>query len=139
MYPEKNIAKNQSNISQLWMECCKRDLLNDLPTQTALEQLKINPVDQKCLKYVQDKINAFDKMEMLHPEPFRKTNPNQENNISGSIQLGKVHHTKADWGLGSHDLSVHVCVLGRNGGGKTTVIKHILRSLLEREQRDSGL
>ena len=126
--------KGYADISHLWTECSKRDLLSNPPTLTALGQLRIDPYNQNCLKFVYSKINAFDKREMLHPEPFRKTNPQTKDSISGSINLGVVRHTKTQYGLDPHNLNVHLCVVGRNGGGKTTIIKHILISLLEREK-----
>ena len=131
MYSDKK-NRGYREISNLWMECSQRDLILESPAvQTALEQLRIDPYNQNCLKFIHKKINVFDVRETLHPEPFRKTNPNKKDNISGSIHLGIVRHTKARWGLNPHDLNVHICTVGRNGGGKTTVIKHILRSLLE--------
>ncbi len=120
-----------ADISKLWTECGNRDLLNDPPTLTALGQLRVDPYNQSCLKFVHMKINAYDKQEALHPEPFRKTNPKTKNTVSGPIHLGIVNHSQVQYGIHSNSLPRHLLIAGITGGGKSTIISHIIKQLVD--------
>lgn len=120
------------NRRNLWLECAKRGIGDDPLIKTALQQLLMNPNDQECQYLIADAIHGHDVREMLHPEPFRRSNPGQGSIITGPIRLGVVNHTAVEWGISPDMLTKMVVLLGRAGGGKTTVIKAIIRGLLER-------
>lgn len=122
-------AKDDTN---LWLECAKRGIGDDPLIKTALQQLSMNPSDLECRYLITNSIHAHDVREMLHPEPFRRSNPGRSSRITGPIRLGAVSHTGIEWGISPDVLTKMVVLLGRTGGGKTTVIKAIIRGLLQR-------
>jgi len=99
--------------------------------KTALQQLSINPNDAECQGIIDEAIYAHDVQEMLYPEPFRRSNPKNPTSLVGPIRLGLVNHSGIEWGISPEMLTKMVVVLGRTGGGKTTVIKAIIRGLLK--------
>ena len=121
-----------SNQRDFWIECAKRGIGDDPLIKTALQQLSMNPSDFECQCLIVDSIHAFDVRELLHPEPFRQSNPGNASRITGPIRLGVVNHTGVEWGISPDMLTKMVVLLGRTGGGKTTVIKAIIRGLLQR-------
>lgn len=114
-----------------WLECAERGISDEPLIQTALQQLSVNPSDHECRRTLLEAIHAFDTREKLHPEPFRRSNPGYTKRINGPIRLGVVNHTGAAWGISSDLLTKMMVVIGRTGGGKTTVIKKIIRGLLQ--------
>lgn len=58
--------------------------------------------------------------------------PNPHNNeVYGDLEIGKVKHTRAPFGLNLDELGQHTLITGRAGAGKTTLIYIILLRLLE--------
>ena len=117
---------------RLRLECTKRDLVIDPQIATALDQLSVNPYDFECAQFVLQRIGSYDLQETLNPDPFRKTNPSRYSNVDGPIKLGRVIHSNIPWGIKASALTEHMVIVGRTGGGKTTVIKNILSQLLSR-------
>ncbi|MCH9031313.1 MAG: ATP-binding protein [candidate division Zixibacteria bacterium] len=99
--------------------------------KSAIEQLSIDPYDIECAQFVQGRIRSMDVEDILHPDPFRRTNPTHPNSVTGPIMLGKVRHSNTCWGIHQEALTEHFCCVGRTGGGKTTIIKSIIRQLLK--------
>ncbi len=128
----KNHNHKNIDINELWFECAKRSIQYEPLILTALEQLRINRYDQQCLSIVLERINSLDQQEVLHPEPFRKTNPTY--NLSGKIRLGQIMHSGRIWNINSSVLCTHVIAVGRTGGGKSSYIKLIIKQLLERNE-----
>lgn len=122
-----------AGLSDLWFECAQRGIAEQLDIKTALQQLSINPQDAECIEFVKSRLRSVDIQETLNPEPFRRSNPTRTNEVSGPIQLGNVRHSGVPWGIHPKALTEHLCVIGRTGGGKTTVIKAIIRQLLKRK------
>lgn len=114
-----------------WLECARRGLSDEALVRSALQQLSMNPDDMICLRIVTEAISAHDTRELLHPEPFRRSNPSGSM-MNGEIRLGVIRHTGAIWGISPATLTTHLLLAGRTGGGKTTVIKSIIRQLLEK-------
>lgn len=127
--PNRRKAVNQS---QLWLECAQRGLTSDPLVKSALQQLSINPYDLECAQLIQHEIRSMDIQDILRPDQFRRTNPARLNQVSGSIRLGRVQHSNVWWGIHPQALTEHMVLIGRTGGGKTTVIKALVRQLLER-------
>lgn len=99
--------------------------------KSALQQLSVNPGDETCHGIIVEAISAHDTRELLYPEPFRQSNPSGDV-MSGEIQLGVVRHTGAVWGISAATLTTHLLLTGRTGGGKTSVIKSIIKQLIEK-------
>ncbi|MCP4603467.1 MAG: ATP-binding protein [Proteobacteria bacterium] len=118
--------------SHLWLECARRGLASAPLIKSALQQLSIDPSDFECEQLIENQIHSMDVQDILNPDSFRRTNPDRLSNVTGPIQLGKVRHTNVPWGIYPKALTEHTCLIGRTGGGKTTVIKAIIRQLLER-------
>ncbi len=76
-------------------------------------------------------ISAHDTQELLYPEPFRQSNPSG-NAMNGEIRLGVIRHTDSVWGISTAALTTHLLLTGRTGGGKTSVIKSIIKQLIEK-------
>lgn len=114
-----------------WLECAKRGLTDEALVKSALEQLSINPNDETCHIIITEAINKHDTQELLYPEPFRRFNP-AGNQLSGEIKLGVVLHTGAIWGISPALLTTHLLLVGRTGGGKTSVIKSIIKQLIKK-------
>ncbi|MCK5125558.1 MAG: ATP-binding protein [candidate division Zixibacteria bacterium] len=122
------------NQRDFWMECAKRGIGEDPLIKTALQQLSMNPQDINCQQLITSLIHKYDVRELLHPEPFRRSNPGNRYTVSGSIRMGLVNHTGIEWGISPDMLTKMMCVVGRTGGGKTTVIKAIIRELLKQHK-----
>ncbi len=120
----------QADTSKLWLDCTTRDLTSDPLIMSALQQLSVNPYDIECVQYVQERIRSVDMQDILDPDPFRRINPTTPSRLTGPINLGIVHHSGVAWGIHPEALTEHLCCVGRTGGGKTTVIKIILKHLL---------
>lgn len=127
--------KPLSNSQDLWLECAQLGLTNRPNVNTALQQLSVNPKDKECLEYILGELKKLKSNEILNPEPFRQTNPDILSSISGPIALGKIRNTNVPWGLHQDSLTEHLVCVGRTGGGKTTVIKRILQSILQRRNK----
>ena len=121
------------NRKDLWLECAKRGIGDDPLIRTALQQLSMNPSDLECQYLISDAIHTHDVREMLHPEPFRRSNPGHSSSITGPIRLGIVKHTAIEWGISPDMLTKMLVVLGRTGGGKSYVIKAIIKGLLQQQ------
>ena len=128
---------NRQNIRtsywQLWLEIAKRGLGNDPLVKTSMQQLSVNPYDNDCREIIYNRIRSEDVKDLLYPEPFRKSNPGYEAQISGKISLGKVCHTRMPWGIHPGSLTEHMSISGRTGGGKTFLIKKIIKQLMNEE------
>lgn len=120
--------------SELWLECAKCGIAEQPDIKTALQQLSVNPQDVECIAYVRSRLRAVTIQEILNPEPFRRTNPTLAYKVSGPILLGKVRHSDVYWGIHQDALTEHLICVGRTGGGKTTVIKKIIREILRRRK-----
>ena len=120
----------EKNSSNQWLELAKRGMLHDPLIRTALEQLSVNTQDNECYKIIEDAIYSYDVREILSPEPFRLSNPSHKHQVGGPIHLGVVSHTGAKWGLYSKALTRHLLTVGKTGAGKSNLIKHIIRQLL---------
>ena len=126
--------RSKIDSSQLWLDCAKCGIAELPDIKTALQQLSVNPQDFECLAYVRSRLRAATIQEILNPGPFRRTNPTNSNKISGPIILGKVRHSEISWGIDQDALTEHLICVGRTGGGKSTVIKKILREILKRRK-----
>ena len=125
-------AGRMVNAARLRLECAQRGLMADPTIRTALQQLSVNPSDAECARFVQGRIHAADVRDLLDPDPFRQTNPGCSDGVTGPIRLGQIGRSSGTWGIRPEMLTAHLCAVGRTGGGKTTVIKAILRHLLSR-------
>jgi len=125
----------RTGFSDLWLKCAKSGIAGKADIRTAFQQLSINPNDKNCLEYIYRQLRSVTIREILNPEPFRQTNPVSSSKISGSILLGKVKHSGISWGINKDVLTEHLICIGRTGGGKTTVIKKILRGILREKKR----
>ncbi len=122
------------NQKDFWIECAKRGIDEHPLIKTALQQLSMNPQDINCQQLINSLIHKYDVRELLHPEPFRRSNPGNRFNISGPIRLGLVTHTGIEWRISPDQLTKMLVILGRTGGGKTTVIKAIIREILRHQK-----
>ncbi len=120
------------NQKDLWIECAKHGIGDDPPIKTALQQLSMNPNDIECIRFIQGRIRALEVRDILNPQPYRLTNPSNPTYVNGQIRLGVVNHTGIEWGISPDQLTKMLVILGRTGGGKSTVIKAIIRGLLQR-------
>ena len=126
--------KVRAASSELWLECAQCGIAEQPDIKTALQQLSVNPQDGECIAHVRSRLQAVAIQEILNPEPFRRTNPTLAYKVSGPILLGKVRHSGVPWGIHQDALTEHLCCVGRTGGGKTTVIKSILKGILKRRK-----
>ena len=118
-----------ANKRDYWLECAARGLSDEDLVKSALQQLSVNPDDDICHGIIMEAINSHDTRELLHPEPFRRSNPSGQV-MHGEIRLGVIRHTSVVWGISPETLTTHLLLVGRTGGGKTTVIKSIIRQCL---------
>lgn len=130
-------ANRQKGVdhSQLWLECAQRGLTSDPLIKSALQQLSINPFDIECEQLIRQEIRSMEVQDILDPDPFRRVNPTHLSNVTGPIRLGRVQHSNVCWGIYPEALTEHLVLIGRTGGGKTTVIKAIIRQLLKRKSQ----
>jgi len=134
-YKAAKKRRGEGGISELWLECIQTGLIKDQSVKTALEQLSVNPYDSECLAHVKGELHNYEIQEVLYPDDFRKTNPTSPNRLGGLIILGIVRHSNIRWGIDQNSLTEHLVCVGRTGGGKTTVIKKILRGILARRKK----
>lgn len=114
----------------LWLECAKRGLTTNPVILSCLQQLTVNPHDYVCVQFLKEEINRNDTRELLNPQPFRRSNPNNTNHFNGIIHLGEVDHTGIRWSIDSKTLTEHVSISGRTGGGKSNLIRLIAQQVL---------
>lgn len=124
---ERNPMSRQKT---LWLECATRGLCGRQDIMSALDQLSVNPQDQECEQFLISQINAQQVQDILHPDEFRRLNPSGSS-VNGPVQLGKVRHTGATWGIHPQALTEHIAIIGRTGGGKSCLIKQIISQILE--------
>ncbi len=122
------------DFSDLWLECARRGLSSEPIIHSALQQLSVS-YDFQCEQLINNRIRSSDIQDILNPDPYRKINPTRPGSVDGPIYLGKVKHSDLNWGIHPAALTEHVVLIGRTGGGKTTVIKSILCQLLERRTK----
>jgi ABC-type dipeptide/oligopeptide/nickel transport system ATPase component len=126
-------TNNRPSSRNYWLECAKRGLSEELLVKSALQQLSVNPSDSDCHRIITQAISSHDTRELLHSEPFRRTNPTG-NAVNGTIRLGVVRYTGAAWGLPPKALTNHLGIFGRTGGGKSEIIKSIIKSLRKNQR-----
>lgn len=89
-----------------------------------------DPKDRTILNELWEVVEDEIKEQRKDPDPFRKTAPRDELILDGELRLGTIPHHNYPYGIDIRTLVTHLLLLGRTGGGKTTVIKNLLMQIL---------
>ncbi len=92
-----------------------------------------DPANPTLISLLRDKIAKEEELQRVNPDPFRRTAPREEHYLAGKIQLGSIPQLGFPYGIDPEMLVTHLLILGITGGGKTTVIKNLLKQVLERD------
>ena len=130
-----NIAQNESE--RLFQEVYKLGLNRDPKISMALRFQQIDPDDTVLGEIIAERIKEEQLIAITDPNPFRTTTPIEA--IPGTILLGRVPETGLLWLIHPDQLTNHILVTGRSGGGKTNLVLLILAQLLERSNYDQGI
>jgi len=90
-----------------------------------------DPANPTLISLLRDKIAKEEELQRVNPDPFRRTAPREEHYLAGKIQLGTMPQLGFPYGIDPEMLVTHLLILGITGGGKTTVIKNLLKQVLE--------
>ena len=90
-----------------------------------------DPRDQTIINELKEVLLDEIKLQRLAPDPFRKTATRDGSILDGGLKLGVMPHHEFPYGIKLEHLIWHLLVMGRTGGGKTTVIKNLLLQILQ--------
>lgn len=96
-----------------------------------MEWTQIDPDDSAIIKLLQEALEEEGTTVQLNPDPFRPTMPHNQQEVSGDLHLGHLPQNGFPYGISIQQLIYHLLVLGRTGGGKTTLIRHLLHQLVQ--------
>ena len=124
-----NISQQEINIKLI-----KRIKNVGLDRNPKLVQLlnfnQINPDDQEIKQLILETLEAEEIKNIVDPDPFRTTNPIALEQIYGELKIGFVEHSDIKYGIPLNDLVTNTLILGRSGGGKTSLVLLILSQIL---------
>lgn len=96
-----------------------------------MKWIEDDPKDQTILIELKEVLLEEIRLQRLLPDPFRKTAPRDSSILDGELKLGVIPHHEHTYGIMLPHLIWHLLVMGRTGGGKTTVIKNLLLQILQ--------
>jgi ABC-type multidrug transport system fused ATPase/permease subunit len=123
--------RNSIDLKKLIRECQESGVIKLPEVASALEFLLENPNDTQLLEIVQEALSSYSSQQMINPDPFQATNPVDYRITSGSIKLGFIEHSNIKYGINPDELTTHLLIAGRTGGGKTSLVLLILSQILE--------
>ncbi|VGO13902.1 hypothetical protein PDESU_02459 [Pontiella desulfatans] len=127
MKTEQPIPKLDSLFQQL-----RKAGLDRIPhTHDLMEWAQIDPDDSSIIRLLQEALEEEGTILQLNPDPFRPTMPHNQQEVSGDLHLGYLPQNGFPYGISIQQLIYHLLVLGRTGGGKTTLIRHLLHQLVQ--------
>ena len=129
--PDTGIPSDNPEIQRLVVACQQSGLTRLPEIASALEFLLENPHDKQLLELVQEAIAGYAGQQLVSPDPFRATNPIDPESVCGQIKLGFVEHSDIKYGVNPDELTTHLLICGRTGGGKTSTVLLILSQILE--------
>lgn len=126
--------KNESlppKLETLFQQLRKAGLDRIPDIKDLMEWTQIDPDDSSIIKLLREAIEEEGTIVQLNPDPFRPTMPHDPREVAGELKLGHLPQNGSPYGISIRQLIHHLLVLGRNGGGKTTLIRHLLRWLVK--------
>lgn len=126
------------NIEDLFRQIRSSGLDRIPDIHDLMEWAQLDPNDESVIKLLQEALEEEGAVAQLNPDPFRPTMPHNYQLLAGDLKLGRIPQNNFEFGLSTHQLLHQLLVLGRAGGGKTTLIRHLLFQLA-REHPETNL
>lgn len=126
-----NQQPSSPNLSRLFQQLRQTGLDRIPHVKNLMEWAQIDPDDSAITKLLQEALDEEGSIVQLNPDPFRPTMPHDPTAITGQLQLGRLPQNGFEYGISIKQLIYHLLILGRNGGGKTTLIRHLLHQLVQ--------
>jgi DNA segregation ATPase FtsK/SpoIIIE-like protein len=106
-----------------------------LPDFANLLTFAVNdPEDTEIIDLLEEQLQASEMAELVDPDPFRVTAPNEYDNMDGDIVLG-LTSVGTVYGIDCDSLCRHLLVCGASGSGKTNILRLLVAQIVSREVR----
>lgn len=93
--------------------------------------VELDPSDKTIIKELNDCVNEEIRRQQVVPDPFRKTAPRDSNHFQGELNLGIIPHHGHAFSANIESINKHWLLLGKTGGGKTTIMRNALLKILK--------
>lgn len=128
-YPwqRENKSPNTGNkIQYLFDELRRYGLDRRGKTAIVMKALANDPSDAMIYNYLRDALEKEKEICRLNPDPMRATAGWKPTDLDGELPLGIIRQSGQPYHITLNMLREHVVAWGRTGGGKTTLIRHLL-------------
>jgi len=119
------------DIKDLITRCINTGEIEKLETARALQFLFVNPNDAQMLKFIKDRIERQETIQLLTQDPFIQSNPIYLEERNNSLKLGIVEHSKIIYSIQLNRFLTHCLICGRTGGGKSNSSLLLIIQFLE--------